>query len=269
MRWTPRGPSGSRLRPSAQCPDAMDEASDGALQRHLSRPRAGACELWSGIRRRAGDRTLRSVGRGRGERACRADPSRSRAGEALTDPGVHLCRADDEASGTKTAESRDHTDIQAPPNWIALIEACTPGGACEPVRRVVRKTRHRGRGRSVAMRTSDPGSNQLGGNRLKNKTWLSAAPIKNGRWFRLDEVERPGGRECRRRRNGRSGHRAAGLTKTTTASPASTFRSGPHRNVCPSVPSAQLLSVRFGDAAKPAGQQLWALSGRWLKLAGK
>jgi hypothetical protein len=51
--------------------------------------------------------------------------------------GVHLCRADDEASGTKTAESRDRTDIQAPPNWFALIEACTLEALEEPVRRVI------------------------------------------------------------------------------------------------------------------------------------
>jgi hypothetical protein len=51
--------------------------------------------------------------------------------------GVHLCRANDEASGTKTAESRDRTDIQAPPNWFALIEACTPEALDEPVRRMI------------------------------------------------------------------------------------------------------------------------------------
>lgn len=51
--------------------------------------------------------------------------------------GVHLCRADDQASGTKTAESRDRKDIQAPPNWFALIEACTPEALDEPLRRVI------------------------------------------------------------------------------------------------------------------------------------
>ena len=51
--------------------------------------------------------------------------------------GVHLCRADNEASGTKTTESRDRRDIQAPPNWFALIEACTPEALDEPVCRVI------------------------------------------------------------------------------------------------------------------------------------
>jgi hypothetical protein len=50
--------------------------------------------------------------------------------------GVHLCWADDQASGTKTTESRDRTDIQSPPNWFALIEACTSEALDEPVRRV-------------------------------------------------------------------------------------------------------------------------------------
>jgi hypothetical protein len=51
--------------------------------------------------------------------------------------GAHLCRADDQASGTKTSESRDRTDIQAPPNWFVLLEACTPGSLDEPARRVM------------------------------------------------------------------------------------------------------------------------------------
>jgi hypothetical protein len=39
--------------------------------------------------------------------------------------GAHLCRADDAASGIRTSESKDRTDILAPPRWIALVEACT------------------------------------------------------------------------------------------------------------------------------------------------
>ncbi len=39
--------------------------------------------------------------------------------------GAHLLEADDQASGTKTAESRDRKDIEAPPRWIILIEACS------------------------------------------------------------------------------------------------------------------------------------------------
>ena len=48
--------------------------------------------------------------------------------------GAHLCRADEEASGTKTAESRNRSDIQAPPGWFALIEACTAQALDEPIR---------------------------------------------------------------------------------------------------------------------------------------
>ena len=39
--------------------------------------------------------------------------------------GAHLCITDDAASGQRTAESRDRTDISAPPAWIILVEACT------------------------------------------------------------------------------------------------------------------------------------------------
>jgi hypothetical protein len=38
--------------------------------------------------------------------------------------GAHLCRSDDEASGIKTKESRDRTDITTPPRWFILVEAC-------------------------------------------------------------------------------------------------------------------------------------------------
>ena len=75
--------------------------------------------------------------------------------------GVHLCRANDEASGTKTAESRDRTDIQAPPNWIALIEACTPEALEEPVR-AYRNPRHRGRARRSLCARVHPAQNRLG-----------------------------------------------------------------------------------------------------------
>ncbi len=37
--------------------------------------------------------------------------------------GAHLCIADDAASGVVTEEKRGRTDIQAPPRWIALVEA--------------------------------------------------------------------------------------------------------------------------------------------------
>jgi hypothetical protein len=40
--------------------------------------------------------------------------------------GAHLCIADDAASGVVTEEKRGRTDIQAPPRWIALVEATDP-----------------------------------------------------------------------------------------------------------------------------------------------
>jgi hypothetical protein len=49
--------------------------------------------------------------------------------------GAHLALADTDASGIKTAESRDRKDVQAPPKWFVLIEACTPQALEEPVRR--------------------------------------------------------------------------------------------------------------------------------------
>jgi hypothetical protein len=37
--------------------------------------------------------------------------------------GAHLCQSDTAASALRTAESRDRTDIQAPPNCFTMIEA--------------------------------------------------------------------------------------------------------------------------------------------------
>lgn len=45
------------------------------------------------------------------------------AAEAPRVTGAHLCRTDDAASGVKSAESRDRSDIAAPPTWFALVEA--------------------------------------------------------------------------------------------------------------------------------------------------
>lgn len=47
--------------------------------------------------------------------------------------GAHLCRADDNASGAKTNETRDRKDIQPPPNWIILVETCLPEALAEPL----------------------------------------------------------------------------------------------------------------------------------------
>jgi hypothetical protein len=39
--------------------------------------------------------------------------------------GAHLLKADDEASVAKTNESEGRSDIEAPPRWVVLIEACS------------------------------------------------------------------------------------------------------------------------------------------------
>jgi hypothetical protein len=38
--------------------------------------------------------------------------------------GAHLCTTDQQASGSRTAESRDRSDILAAPGWVVLIEGC-------------------------------------------------------------------------------------------------------------------------------------------------
>jgi hypothetical protein len=39
--------------------------------------------------------------------------------------GAHILKGDEEASGTKTAESKDRTDFVQPARWAMLIEACS------------------------------------------------------------------------------------------------------------------------------------------------
>jgi hypothetical protein len=39
--------------------------------------------------------------------------------------GAHLCRADSDLSTVRTEESRTRTDIEVPPTWFVLAEACT------------------------------------------------------------------------------------------------------------------------------------------------
>jgi len=39
--------------------------------------------------------------------------------------GGHLCRADSDLSVVRTEESRTRTDIELPPTWFVLVEACT------------------------------------------------------------------------------------------------------------------------------------------------
>jgi len=41
--------------------------------------------------------------------------------------GAHLLEADEAASGTATAETRGRQDIEAPPRWVILVEACSLG----------------------------------------------------------------------------------------------------------------------------------------------
>ena len=45
--------------------------------------------------------------------------------------GAHLCVGDMAASDARTAESRDRTDIQAPPTSFALVEATDAEALCE------------------------------------------------------------------------------------------------------------------------------------------
>jgi hypothetical protein len=52
----------------------------------------------------------------------------SRMMEVITIPevtGAHILKGDDEASSTKTAESKDRNDIEQPARWVILIEACS------------------------------------------------------------------------------------------------------------------------------------------------
>jgi hypothetical protein len=39
--------------------------------------------------------------------------------------GAHILKGDDEASNTKTAESKGRKDIEQPPRWVMLLEACS------------------------------------------------------------------------------------------------------------------------------------------------
>ncbi len=45
--------------------------------------------------------------------------------------GAHLCAGDSAASDVRTAESRERTDIEAPPGWFAMIEATDPAAVGE------------------------------------------------------------------------------------------------------------------------------------------
>ena len=38
--------------------------------------------------------------------------------------GAHLCRTNEDASASRTTESRNRTDILAAPSWVLIVEAC-------------------------------------------------------------------------------------------------------------------------------------------------
>jgi hypothetical protein len=51
--------------------------------------------------------------------------------------GAHLAATDTDVSRIKTVESKSRTDVQAPPSWFVLIEACTPDSLEVPLRAIV------------------------------------------------------------------------------------------------------------------------------------
>ena len=61
-----------------------------------------------------------------------AEAERARLEQALLEisrlaeiTGAHLLRADETASAARTNESKDRKDIEAPPSWVLLVEACS------------------------------------------------------------------------------------------------------------------------------------------------
>jgi hypothetical protein len=50
--------------------------------------------------------------------------------------GAHLAASSVDASTVRTAESKGRSDIQAPPDWFVLVEACAPEALDEPIRRL-------------------------------------------------------------------------------------------------------------------------------------
>lgn len=52
--------------------------------------------------------------------------------------GAHVCKADEEATGVRTAESEGRTDFDTPPNWFMLLEACTVESLEGPVQAVLK-----------------------------------------------------------------------------------------------------------------------------------
>jgi hypothetical protein len=72
--------------------------------------------------------------------------------------GAHLLKADGGASAAKTNESRDRTDIEAPPRWIIMVEACS----VQALRPALGQLR-----RQPALKTAESGRYRLEYTRLK------------------------------------------------------------------------------------------------------
>jgi hypothetical protein len=51
--------------------------------------------------------------------------------------GIHVCKTDSRASTVVTLESKGRADIQGPPSWFVLIEACTIGALRDPISVIV------------------------------------------------------------------------------------------------------------------------------------
>lgn len=51
--------------------------------------------------------------------------------------GAHLGKADEDATGVRTAEHEGRSDYDPPPNWFILLEACALDALNEPVRAIL------------------------------------------------------------------------------------------------------------------------------------
>lgn len=88
--------------------------------------------------------TLRFAVRTGGEDAAIAALSTA-LGEASALPrcaAAHLCRTNESASATRTAESRERTDILAAPAWVLMTEACDIDAAREAIAVLMQAGQH-------------------------------------------------------------------------------------------------------------------------------
>lgn len=51
--------------------------------------------------------------------------------------GAHLCRSDDDATQTKTAETRKESDYDAPPAWFIVLEGCNIEALWSPTQSIL------------------------------------------------------------------------------------------------------------------------------------